>query len=79
MNEKALFRIVTEGLPPLKQPGKWSNEFKSFHKQITTVDPEARPTAAELLRVSNNNESKQQYSHKAASFYIQSSSSSCFG
>jgi len=50
VNEKALFRIVTEGLPPLKQPGKWSNEFKSFHKQITTVDPEARPTAAELLR-----------------------------
>eukprot|EP00339_Tiarina_fusa_P010150 CAMPEP_0117038668 /NCGR_PEP_ID=MMETSP0472-20121206/27192_1 /TAXON_ID=693140 ORGANISM="Tiarina fusus, Strain LIS" /NCGR_SAMPLE_ID=MMETSP0472 /ASSEMBLY_ACC=CAM_ASM_000603 /LENGTH=464 /DNA_ID=CAMNT_0004748955 /DNA_START=19 /DNA_END=1413 /DNA_ORIENTATION=- len=47
---RALFRIVTEGLPPLKQPGRWSNDFKDFHKQITTVDPNSRPTAAQLLR-----------------------------
>lgn len=47
---KALFNIVTLGLPPLKQPGKWSSEMRDFHKQITTVDPIKRPTAAQLLQ-----------------------------
>jgi len=47
---KALFKIVTSGLPPLKNPGKWSNEMRDFHKQISTVDPLKRPTAAQLLK-----------------------------
>ena len=45
-----MFKIVTSGLPPLKNPGKWSSEMKDFHKQISVVDPERRPTAAQLLQ-----------------------------
>lgn len=52
---KALFKIVTEGLPPLKNANKYSNEFKDFHKQITIVEPTKRPTAQQLLKVCKNN------------------------
>lgn len=47
---RALFRITTEGLPPLKEPNKWSDDFKSFLKLTVTQDPENRPTATELLQ-----------------------------
>ena len=48
--EQALFRITTEGLPPLKEPNKWSSDFKDFLKQATTQDPSLRPSASELLQ-----------------------------
>merc|ERR1712063_29054 len=47
---RALFRITTECLLPLKEPNKWSDDFKSFLKLTVTQDPENRPTATELLQ-----------------------------
>jgi len=46
---RALFRITTEGIPPLKEPNRWSDPFKDFLKQTVTRDPAARPSAAALL------------------------------
>lgn len=47
---KALFKITTKGLPPLKEPRKWSAEFKDFLYQTVIIDPNARPTARQLLQ-----------------------------
>merc|ERR1711974_173859 len=46
---KALFLIVTKGVPGPKQPEKWSKELLDFLNQCTQIDPESRPTAVELL------------------------------
>lgn len=49
---QALFRITTEGIPPLKKPSQWSTNFQDFLKQTVTQDPKHRPSAAQLLSVS---------------------------
>jgi len=46
---RALFFITTKGIPGLKQPEKWSNEFSDFMSQSLTVDFSIRPTSATLL------------------------------
>ncbi|CAO3652216.1 unnamed protein product [Cunninghamella echinulata] len=47
---RALFLIASNGLPPFLEPDRWSEQFKDFVKQCTTVDPEKRPDANALLR-----------------------------
>lgn len=49
---QALFRITTEGIPPLKEPSKWSTNFRDFLKQTVIQDPKHRPSASQLLSVS---------------------------
>ncbi|KAI9273738.1 kinase-like domain-containing protein [Sporodiniella umbellata] len=47
---KALYMIASNGLPPLTEPERWSDEFKDFLKLCTTVDPTERPDASILLK-----------------------------
>jgi serine/threonine protein kinase len=47
---RALFLITTKGIPPLKQPWKWSAEFQDFLNLCLEKDAEHRPTASELLK-----------------------------
>lgn len=47
---RALFRITTEGIPPLKEPGKWSSNFKDFLAKTVIQDPKQRPSAQDLLQ-----------------------------
>jgi p21-activated kinase 1 len=47
---KALYMIAKEGRPPFKNPEAMSQELKSFIEQCTTMDPDTRPSAAEMLR-----------------------------
>ena len=49
---KALYLIASQGRAPFKNPEKLSPGFKNFVKQCTIMDPNARPSAATLLRVS---------------------------
>jgi len=46
---RALFKITTEGLPPLKQQDKWSPEFRDFLAKCVTREAEKRPNADVLL------------------------------
>ena len=46
---RALFLITTKGIPPLKEPEKWSPELKDFLSKCITQDPRARPDANTLL------------------------------
>jgi len=46
---KALFKITTKGIPPLKEPHAWSSDFRDFLRQMTIIDANARPTARQLL------------------------------
>ena len=46
---RALFLITTKGIPDLKEPQRWSSEFKDFIKQCITKDVDKRPNANELL------------------------------
>merc|ERR1712137_1283919 len=48
---KALYLIASQGRAPFKNPEKLSPGFKNFVKQCTIMDPDARPSAAQLLRV----------------------------
>jgi serine/threonine protein kinase len=48
---RALFLIATSGSPGLKEPHKWSPEFKDFLAQCLPVEPEKRWSAEALLRV----------------------------
>jgi serine/threonine protein kinase len=48
---KALFMITTQGIPDLREPEKWSPEFKHFIKICLDKDPAKRPSAKELLEV----------------------------
>eukprot|EP01096_Ripella_sp_DP13-Kostka_P007027 TRINITY_DN2558_c0_g2_i5.p1 TRINITY_DN2558_c0_g2~~TRINITY_DN2558_c0_g2_i5.p1 ORF type:complete len:754 (-),score=308.11 TRINITY_DN2558_c0_g2_i5:3-2264(-) len=48
---KALFTIVSKGLPPLKNAKMMSPEFRDFYKKCTIVDPVQRHGATELLTV----------------------------
>ncbi|KAF7726701.1 p21 protein (Cdc42 Rac)-activated kinase [Apophysomyces ossiformis] len=47
---RALFLIAANGLPPLREPDRWSEEFKDFIQKCTTEDPSQRPSAEELLK-----------------------------
>jgi len=47
---RALFLICTEGIPPLKNPYPWSLECVDFLAKCLTVDPEQRPSSAEMLK-----------------------------
>lgn len=47
---KALYLIASQGRAPFKNPEKLSPGFKNFVKQCTIMDPNTRPTAAQLLR-----------------------------
>ena len=48
---RALFLIVSKGLPNPRNYDYMSNEFRDFVKCCTVVDPIQRPGAAELLKV----------------------------
>ncbi|KAG2229654.1 kinase-like domain-containing protein [Thamnidium elegans] len=47
---RALFLIVSNGLPTLKEPDRWSEHFKEFFELCTTNDPAQRPDAETLLK-----------------------------
>lgn len=47
---RALFLIVSSGLPALKEPDRWSEPFKDFLSLCTTSDPNDRPDADTLLK-----------------------------
>lgn len=46
----ALLKIVTEGIPPLQEPERWSPELMDFLARCCKTDPNVRPSAAQLLR-----------------------------
>ena len=46
---KALLKIHTGPAPTLKEPGRWSNKFKSFLKFALAKDVAKRATVKELL------------------------------
>lgn len=46
----ALQRIFSEGIPPLKDPDRWSAAFQHFQELCFYREPEKRPSANELLR-----------------------------
>lgn len=48
---RALFVIVSQGLPPFKNPQKMSKEIKHFIQLCTQMEPTKRPTADILLTV----------------------------
>lgn len=47
---RALFLIVSNGLPAFKEPERWSDPFKEFFALCTTADPGQRPDAETLLK-----------------------------
>ena len=48
---KALYLIVSKGLPPPRNVAYMSEDFKNFLNLCTAVDPTKRPSATELLKV----------------------------
>lgn len=50
-SSKALYLIASNGIPPLYEPERWSDEFKDFLQLCTSMDPAERPDANTLLRV----------------------------
>jgi len=47
---RALFLITTKGIPDLKNPDLWSNEFVEFSRQCVELDIEQRPTSHQMLQ-----------------------------
>jgi len=47
---RALFLITTKGIPPLKEPHKWSADFNDFFNRCLEKEVEKRPTAEELMK-----------------------------
>jgi serine/threonine protein kinase len=47
---RVLFKIPKAPPPTLTEPGKWSADFIDFLARALVKDPNARPTAAELLQ-----------------------------
>ncbi|KAM3589871.1 hypothetical protein VKS41_000725 [Umbelopsis sp. WA50703] len=47
---RALFLIASNGLPPLKDESRWSEDFIDFYKQCTNPNPSERPVADVLLK-----------------------------
>ena len=50
---RALFLITTKGIPDLKEPSKWSSEFRDFLKKCLTKDVNQRPDGPTLLKVNS--------------------------
>jgi len=46
---RALFLITTKGIPPLKNPSVWSEDFLNFTSKCVDIDIDTRPTAHQLL------------------------------
>jgi len=46
---KALFLIVKKGRPDFKSPDAMSEDFKDFIIQCTVMEPDYRPSCADLL------------------------------
>lgn len=47
---RALFLITTKGIPDLKEPTNWSNDFRNFLARCLEKEADARPDASDLLR-----------------------------
>lgn len=47
---RALFLLTTQGVPPIRDPHKYSKEYHDFVGLCLEKDPERRPEAAELLK-----------------------------
>lgn len=47
---KALYLISTQGMPGLKEPGKWSTTLLDFSILCCKQLPSERPTTGELLK-----------------------------
>jgi len=47
---RAKIMVITKGIPPLKEPQKWSPEFKDFIGSCLQTNPKDRPNATELLK-----------------------------
>jgi len=47
---RALFLITTKGIPPLKEPHKWSPELNDFFAKCLEKDADKRPSADQLLK-----------------------------
>eukprot|EP00009_Paramoeba_aestuarina_P008266 CAMPEP_0201525550 /NCGR_PEP_ID=MMETSP0161_2-20130828/28632_1 /ASSEMBLY_ACC=CAM_ASM_000251 /TAXON_ID=180227 /ORGANISM="Neoparamoeba aestuarina, Strain SoJaBio B1-5/56/2" /LENGTH=517 /DNA_ID=CAMNT_0047925519 /DNA_START=90 /DNA_END=1643 /DNA_ORIENTATION=- len=47
---RALFLITTKGIPELKEPNKWSPEFRSFVSMCLNKEVEDRPDGPALLK-----------------------------
>jgi len=47
---RALFLITTKGIPPLKEPHKWSADLNDFFARAIEKDVDKRPSADELLK-----------------------------
>jgi len=47
---RALFLITTKGIPPLKEPRKWSPVFQSFVSTCLEKEAENRPDSFELAK-----------------------------
>ena len=49
---RVLLKIQKSDPPSLDRPSKWSREFNDFVKMCLIKDPQQRPRAEELLKVS---------------------------
>jgi protein-serine/threonine kinase len=47
---RALFLLTTQGVPPIRDPHKYSKEYHDFVAQCLEKDPEKRPDASDLLK-----------------------------
>jgi len=47
---RALFLITTKGIPPLKEPSKWSQELNEFRDKCLDKDSDKRKDSNELLK-----------------------------
>jgi len=47
---RALFLITTKGIPPLKEPHKWSADFNDFFNRCLEKEVERRPYAEDLMK-----------------------------
>jgi len=47
---RALYLIVSQGIPPPRNKDYMSEDFKDFVNQCTNIDPAKRPTATQLLQ-----------------------------
>jgi len=47
---RALFLITTKGIPPLKEPHKWSADLNDFFAKCLEKDVDKRPNAEQLLK-----------------------------
>lgn len=48
---KALVEISKKGVPPLKEPERFSEQFRDFLGKCLNMKPGSRPTSHELIQV----------------------------